>query len=434
MSIYSAMYSGVSGLAAQSAKFAAISDNISNSSTVGYKRSGVQFSTLVTSASSPGSYSAGGVQADLHTEVSRGGIVQATNSATDMAISGRGFFVVSNRSAAVNGEAPSYMLTRSGAFRVDENGNLHNTAGYFLQGWKLGPDGKVVGGEPSRTSFTGLETVNLSSITGLAKATTQIDFAANLPASQTGKTPPAQPFSTSVDYYTPLGGTGRLTLEWAPQSAANEWNLTIYDGTTSLGTANIVFNGNTATSGPPGSLNTMSEVGASPTLDVDAATGSIKLDVNGQPIVVNLGRPNQTGGLTQWGDDYVPTKINKDGASYAPLERVEIGDDGVMTAIYKNGLRQAVYQIPVADVTNPDGLRRMDGNAFQVSRESGDYYLWDAGSGKAGAVDGAALEASNVDIAEELTSIIETQRAYSSNAKIIQTADEMLDEVSRLMR
>ncbi|MFM2045923.1 MAG: flagellar hook protein FlgE, partial [Pseudomonadota bacterium] len=90
--------------------------------------------------------------------------------------------------------------------------------------------------------------------------------------------------------------------------------------------------------------------------------------------------------------------------------------------------------LPVADVTNPDGLRRLDGNAFQVSRESGDMYLWDAGSGPAGTMNGGALEASNVDIAEELTSIIETQRAYSSNAKIIQTADEMLDEVTRLMR
>ncbi|WP_162937681.1 flagellar hook protein FlgE [Indioceanicola profundi] len=431
MSIFSAMNSGVSGLAAQSAKFGAISDNISNSSTVGYKRTGVQFSTLVTTSSTPGSYSAGGVMADLRTEVSRQGIVTSSLSSTDMAISGRGFFVVNTKA---NGEDSNFQLTRSGSFRVDENGNLRNTAGHYLQGWRLNEQGEVAGGEPSRTSFGTLETVNLSSITGLVKPTSEIDFAANLPANRTGPTGTGGSFSTSVDYFTRLGFTSRVTLEWEPSTAsANQWTLRMRDvNGANIGEVNLQFADGSG-SVPAGTLETIS-AGAVPPAAVDAADGSMTITVDGQPITVNFGRTGETGGLTQWGDQYVPTKINKDGAGYAPLERVEVGDDGVMTAVYRNGLRQAVYRIPMADVTNPDGLRRMDGNAFQISRESGDIYLWDAGTGTAGTVNGGALEASNVDIAEELTSIIETQRAYSSNAKIIQTADEMLDEVTRLMR
>lgn len=433
MSIFSALNSGVSGLAAQSAKFGAISDNISNSSTIGYKRTGVQFSTLVTANATPGTYSAGGVMADLKTQVSRQGIVQTSASATDLAISGRGFFVVSSQPDGQGEGASNKRLTRAGSFSVDENGNLKNTAGFFLQGWRLDEQGQVPGGDPSRTSFGTLETVNLSSITGLVKPTSRIDFAANLPASRTGQTPAAPSFSTSVDYFTRLGFTSRVTLEWQPSTVPNQWTLSLDDvNGNQLGAFQLDFHDGSA--GPAGTLNTITAVGATPPGSVDNANGTISVTVDNQPITLSLGRSGATGGLTQWGDEYVPTKINKDGASYAPLERVEIGDDGVMTAIYRNGLRQAVYKMPLADVTNADGLRRMDGNAYQVSRESGDFYLWDAGTGTAGTISGGALEASNVDIAEELTSIIETQRAYSSNAKIIQTADQMLDEVSRLMR
>jgi len=436
MSIYSAMNSGVSGLAAQSAKFGAISDNISNSSTVGYKRSGVQFATLVTTSSAPGTYSAGGVVADLRTEVSRQGHVTTSTSATDMAISGRGFFVVADRSAAEAGQTQNHLLTRSGSFRVDENGNLRNAAGYFLQGWRLNDRGALGTPGPSRTDFNNLQTVNLASITGLARATTRIDFAANLPAGSTGRT--SQPFSTTVDYFSPLGFTEKLSMEWQPGTTPNQWTLNFRDGdNAALGQVTLRFYSGTETgadTGPAGSLRDIQAVAGSAPTAVDTDRGTVTVTIDNQPITVFLGRPGETDGLTQWGDEYVPTKINKDGAGYAPLERVEVGDDGVMTAIYRNGLRQAVYRIPLADVTNPDGLRRMDGNAFKVSRESGDYYLWDAQSGTAGTISGSALEASNVDIAEELTSIIETQRAYSSNAKIIQTADEMLDEVSRLMR
>lgn len=431
MSIYSAMNSGVAGLAAQSTKFSAISDNISNSSTIGYKRSDVQFSTLVTSTSIPGSYSAGGLQTDVRSEVTIQGTVQSTSTSTDLAISGSGFFVVSDSDGGDVTQSAQMLLTRSGSFRVDEEGNLVNAAGYYLQGWPLDTDGTVAGGEPSRTSFTSLETVNLADITGMAQATTTIDFSANLPASSTGQTPAASSFSTSIDYFTPLGFTQQLTLEWQPATTDNRWTLNIKnDAGTTIGTINMSFSDGLTSTLPAGTLATMT----SATTGVTVSGGTISLSVDGQPIEINMGDIGQTGGLSQWGDEYVPSKITKDGASYASLDRVEVGEDGIVTAIYGNGLRQAVYQLPLATVINADGLTSVAGNAYKISRESGDVYLWDAGSGSTGTISGGALEASNVDIAEELTSIIETQRAYSSCAKIIQTADEMLEEISMLMR
>ncbi len=431
MSIYSAMNSGVSGLAAQSTKFGAISDNISNSSTIGYKRSDVQFSTLVTSSSIPGSYSAGGLQTDVRSETSIQGPVQNTSTSTDLAISGSGFFVVGTSAGGDVTKSAEKLLTRSGSFRVDEQGNLVNAAGYYLQGWPLDSNGKVSGGEPSRTSFTSLQTVNLAEITGMAQATSSIEFAANLPASATGQTPAGSSFSTSIDYFTPLGFTKQLTLEWQPSTVANQWRLNIKDNAgASIGTVNMTFSNGIGSTLPAGTLSSMTSGSAG----VTVAGGTISLSVGGQPIAIKMGDIGRTGGLTQWGDQYVPSKITKDGASYASLDRVQVGKDGVVTAIYGNGLRQSVYQLPLATVINPDGLSRVAGNAYKISRESGDVYLWDSGSGSTGTISGGALESSNVDIAKELTSIIETQRAYSSCAKIIQTADEMLEQISMLMR
>lgn len=435
MTIYSAMNSGVAGLAAQSTKFGAISDNISNSSTVGYKRTDVQFATMVTSTTIPGSYSAGGLQTNVRSETTIQGTVQSTSTSTDLAISGSGFFVVSSAATDDVTKASEKLLTRSGSFRVDEQGNLVNAAGYFLQGWPLDSNGKVAGGEPSRTSFTSLQTVNLAEITGMAQPTTAITFAANLPASSTSQTQVSAPFSTSIDYFTPLGFTKQLDMQWVPKPAttttnaagatvttpSNEWTLNIIDGGSVLQSVTIKFNdGITAT--PAGRIASITP----------ATNGIVSVTTTaGQKLNIDIG---QAGSLTQWGDQYVPSKISKDGASYASLDRVQVGEDGIVTAIYGNGLRQAVYQLPLATVINADGLTSVAGNAYKVSRESGDIYLWDSGSGSTGTISGGALEASNVDIAKELTSIIETQRAYSSCAKIIQTADEMLEQISMLMR
>lgn len=424
MSVLGAMRAGVSGLQAQAMKFGALADNISNSSTIGYKRADVQFTTLVTQAATSSEYTSGGVRPSVRMDVSSAGSLITSSSTTDLAIGGGGFFVVAD---SANSPNAAYALTRAGSFAIDKNGDLVNSAGYYLQGYALNSDGSTVVANPSQDSFADLETINVASLGFAGAPTTTIDFAANLPMQLTGTGTPTAPLQTSVTYYDPLGNARRMTLEWQPDAAVeNQWTLNIvdYDGT-SLGTVDYVFNATGANAGTPASIVTA----------LPFANGMASLTtVDGQTIDLRLGEVNSLNGVVQFVGDYSPNRINIDGAQVGELLRVDIGEDGIVTAVFNNGQRTPVYKVPLANVTNPNGLVSEDGNTFRLSQDAGTMRLWDAGSGPAGDVISGALEASNVDIAEELTELIQTQRAYSSNAKIFQTGDEMLQELTNLKR
>jgi len=158
------------------------------------------------------------------------------------------------------------------------------------------------------------------------------------------------------------------------------------------------------------------------------------LNLQHGPVDIFIGRPGEFEGMTQLAAPFSPTAVTKDGAPIGDLQSVEIDERGFMQAIYDTGFRRTLYQIPVGDVPNLDGLRALDGQAFSVSGDSGSLYLWDAGTGPVGSVSGFALMESTTDIASELTDLIETQRAYSSSAKIVQPVDEMLQETTNLKR
>jgi flagellar hook protein FlgE len=425
MSVLGAMRAGVSGLQAQSMKFGALADNISNSSTIGYKRADVQFTTMVTQAATGTEYTSGGVRPAVRMDVSSAGSLITSSSTTDLAIGGGGFFVVSNN--AGGGADTTYALTRAGSFAIDKNGDLVNSAGFYLQGYALNSDGTTAIPNPSQDSFADLQTINVASLGFAGAPTTVVDFAANLPMQLTGTGTPVASLQTSVTYYDPLGNARRMTLEWQPDTAVeNQWTLNIldYDGT-SIGTVDYVFNATGANAGTPASIVTA--------LPFAGGVASLTT-VNGQSIDLRLGEVNSLNGVVQFVGDYSPNRINIDGAQVGELLRVDIGEDGIVTAVFSNGQRTPVYKIPLANVTNPNGLVSEDGNTFRLSQEAGTMRLWDAGKGPAGEVISGALEASNVDIAEELTELIQTQRAYSSNAKIFQTGDEMLQELTNLKR
>ena len=162
MSIFGAMFSGVTGLNAQSQALGIIADNISNMNTVGYKGTTAQFMTLVTQAASRTRYTPGGVSASPAQSIDRQGLLQSSTSKTDIAVAGRGFFVV-NQLSAGNGQ---FLFTRAGSFNPDQNGNLVNTAGYFLQGWPL-TNGSTL---PTNTStLTSLTAINVAGISGSAR-------------------------------------------------------------------------------------------------------------------------------------------------------------------------------------------------------------------------------------------------------------------------
>ena len=153
-----------------------------------------------------------------------------------------------------------------------------------------------------------------------------------------------------------------------------------------------------------------------------------------QQIDINLGNLGTIDGITSFGGDYTPSLIERDGAQFGSLDRVEVAEDGMVSAIFNNGQVRPIYRVPVVDFVNPNGLLPVTGNAFQVTVDAGAFYMWDPGVGPAGTIAGSSLENSTVDIAEEFSNMIIAQRSYSSNARIIQTADEMLQEITNLKR
>ena len=230
MSLYGALFSGVSGLVAQSSAMGAISDNITNVSTVGYKNTAVSFQTLVTKQTSTTFYSAGGVQSKPLQATDVQGLLQASTSQTDISISGNGFFVVNE--ANVPTVSDQFLYTRSGAFTMDNEGYLKNSAGFFLQGWPTQSDGTVKVANPNAgttianqniisTDF--LSTINLNRVGGTASSTENIAIGANLPSNDTvGVT-----HRTDVQFFDTLGNANTVSIVYTKPSADNEWKMSI---------------------------------------------------------------------------------------------------------------------------------------------------------------------------------------------------------------
>lgn len=238
MSLYGALYSGVSGLTAQSSAMGAISDNITNVSTVGYKNTKINFQTLVTKQTSSTFYSAGGVQSSPRQAVDVQGLLQASTSQTDIAISGGGFYVVNSANQPTLNDP--YYYTRAGSFKQDSEGFLSNASGYYLQAWPTDASGNVIPANDSLTatnlnviSTDYLETVNLSRVAGSAAATTEISIGANLPANAVV----GDSHKTDVQFFDSLGEARSMSFSYT-KTADNTWDVTAQppQGTSTLST------------------------------------------------------------------------------------------------------------------------------------------------------------------------------------------------------
>ena len=228
MSLFGAMTSGVSGLAAQSSALGAIADNITNVNTVGYKNTKTDFQSLVTKQASATFHSAGGVQARPLQLNDVQGLLQETTSKTDIGVSGAGYFVVNESSTpSVNSE---FLFTRAGSFYQDKEGFLRNTAGLYLQAWptdSMGnailPPGSNAGQSNSNIISTNyLQTINLSRIGGTASPTSRISIGANLPAdANTGAS-----HEMDVQFFDSLGTPNGVSFEYI-KKGANEWELKV---------------------------------------------------------------------------------------------------------------------------------------------------------------------------------------------------------------
>jgi flagellar hook protein FlgE len=440
MSLFGAMTSGVSGLSAQSSAMGAIADNITNVNTVGYKQTHVDFQTLVTQQASQTRYSAGGVQARPQAGVAAQGLLQGSTSQTDLAISGDGFFLVNE--ASVPGGNDQYLYTRAGSFKPDAQGYLRNTAGYYLQGWPTDALGDITlpsgstAGMPNQNIISPdfLETVNLNRVNGTAAATTRIGLGANLPAADAIGTT----HGIDVQFFDTLGNAHAASFTFT-KLAANQWSLsvapppgattvTLYDAAGNVydpANAAIDF----ATDGTPAVFGVarMSVTGFT--------NGAGDMDGTDSPSVsLDFGTVGQNNGMTQFGSGFSPTFIEQDGARFGNFSGVDIGEDGLVYALFENGERRPIYRLPAATFTNPDGLAAVGGNAWHATEESGNPTLRQADDGRAGRLVQSSLESSTVDIGDEFTRMIVVQRAYSAATRIISTADEMLEELVRIKR
>jgi flagellar hook protein FlgE len=560
MSINSAMLAGVSGLLANSSSLAAISDNIANVNTVGYKRSSANFSSMVTSQSKNGSYSAGGTSAKTHQFISQQGLSQATSSNLDLSISGSGFFVTTEKPEGLTA-TDTRSFTRAGSFQLDNLGYLQNDAGLYLQGWLADPVTGLITTDPSDLSR--LSSINVATVGGAAEKTTRAGINANLRSEQTvsaaanakvtkssvPETPAATPavdytvsyspsgvgnqysvsvsragtvVSTGTATYDPTtgaltgyvptgasapvttltsggqtvdladlgmttkadavaagaydpatnsmsdyaldptkgvkpdfeiqvpvsdskGGQRTITLSLIKGPGPNEWYAELRakpgdldnnaNGLISSGKITFTTDGKLASTG--GLFGTTSPTSISIGASDPAATGTGPrwadgLGIDSQDIQIDLA--NAAGGLTQFNSQSVVQSVNTNGTAFGNLTNIEVDDQGYVSAIFDNGVTRRIAQVAIATFSNPDGLKAVNGNAYRVTNESGNYSLKAPGEGGAGVIAPSTLEASTVDLSTEFTGLITTQRAYSACSKIITTADQMLEELLSIKR
>jgi flagellar hook protein FlgE len=391
MSLFSALGTSVSGMNAQSSYLSAIGDNIANSSTVGYKDASTQFETVL-GEQTPGSYSSGGVLAQTSYGVTTQGTLTATTSSTDLAISGNGFFVVTN-----GGTGGDY-LTRAGSFTPDPDGNLVNTAGYTLMGYAIGPDG---------TASTTLSPVNVSSTKLQAVASTTGTISGNLPSSDaSGKTE-----STTATLYDSSGTAITADLSYV-NNGDGTWTVSATNAAdqSSIGSTTLSFDASGQYAG-----------GSPLTLSVPQTSGS----TTNNTVTLDMSS------MTSLAAAFASTP-NITGSAPSSLSTVSVSTDGTLTGVYGSGAKAVLYDIPIATVTSPNNLANVSGNVYQLSETSGSMTLQTAGTGSAGKIEGDNLEASTVDLATELTNMIVAQRSYEANSKVLQAASDLLSKLNQL--
>jgi flagellar hook protein FlgE len=381
---------GLSGVNAHATSLEAISQNIANTQTTGYKRARVDFASLVTNLAPEGGIEGGGVRANARTVFSEQGAISRTGSPTDIAISGDGFFVVADSPDA----SATVSFTRSGGFSILEDGLLANEAGLILRGAPVDDNGNASVG-----SLSALEAININRIPGLAAATSEITFAGNLSSTA----PTGSVLSQNVQIFDADGAARNLALTFTAAGAgAFDVVAAFTDGAQeTVASGSLVFD-------------------ASGRIDSASSSFPFAFSVNaGQSIDLNASSLTLGPGASQF------TTASVDGAALGDLSGVAISRDGRVQAQFANGLSRDIYQIAIANFTNAEGLEQGESSTWSLTTQAGDVSLDIPQTGRAGAIESSALEVSAVDIGQEFSTLIETQRAYSANTQIITIADEL---------
>jgi flagellar hook protein FlgE len=441
MGIFDALTTAVAGLQSQSFALQNISGNIANSQTVGYKETDTAFQDLVSQAAI-GEQTAGGVFASSLASNSVQGTIQSASVATDMAIDGNGWFVVAQPSGSA-GTTPSFddvnYYTRRGDFQLNQDGYLVNGAGYYLMGIPVSP----ATGDPESSVP---EVLQFNNNFLPAQATSTIGYQANLPSTPSSGVLDTADFTVnplvagtgtvvgndastftsqslaggSVTAYDSEGNPVNVQLRWAQTASSatsSSWQLFYQSDTTATGTQVAWQNvGTTFTFNSSGQLTSPT----SPTLAVSGLT------VNGDDVgnvTLNFG----TAGLTQFASATNSVQVNgltQNGFTAGQMQSLSVDSQGQVVGAFSNGQTIPLADITLATFNGQDSLAPLNGEAYEATPESGNPIY-----GATGTVVGSSLEASNVDIATQFSQLIVAQQAYSANARVMTTADQMIQSL-----
>jgi flagellar hook protein FlgE len=447
MSLFGAMNTAISGLNAQAAAFTNISDNVANSQTVGYKGVGTSFQDYLTTSNAT-TNSSGSVVAKPEYQNNIQGTVAQSNNPLALAISGQGFFPISMPTGGTAGSAtfsPLPYYTRAGDFQLDKSGYVINSAGGYLNGWKV----DQATGEVNRNE---LAPVQISQSQFNPVASTEVTLSANLPGTLPTGTDPNTPISSQINIYDALGAAHSVQLTWTKTTAGslNDWTVAINvpddktggTGVPARGGAEVKFG--TQTTGdniPAGTVGGL----ANPTNGVTITTGALgqpakmtfttNFGSGDQPVTLNLGNFGSSAGLTQYaGATYALHGLTQNGTPPGSFSSISTTSAGEINVNYDNGQVRTVARVPVVTFSSPDSLQRQNGQAFTTTVGSGNPIASDAGTNGAGNLITGSTEGSNVDIAQQFSNLIVAQRSYSANTKLVTTADEMLQQTLDMKR
>jgi len=448
MGIFGALNSAVSGLRAQSKALENIAGNIANSQTTAFKRVDTSFADLVgNSAANVRSQTSGSVLASSRATNTVQGAVEASGTATHMAINGDGYFVVQEKTSEVDGNAVfagQDIYSRRGDFSLDKQGYFVNGSGHFLKGFSIDPStGNVQGSVP--------EVIQINNDFLPAEATTEVSYRANLPSSpltasgsatldvgligsdiaETDETTFLESTISAgaITVYDANGSPTNVQMRWAKVGTGPDtWNLYYLSDSTATGAAT---KWTLAQDTVPATIDFEFDAAGNLTTPAGASVDIGGVSVDGTTIgdlAFNYG----TGGLTQFDDPNgiaQVTYLQQNGSAPGELVDIAVTEAGRVVANYTNGKTVEIAEIPLVYFNADAQLKRVDGGGFQATAESGVAII-----GANGAIIGEALEASNTDIADEFSKLIVTQQAYSANTRIITTSDEMLKEALSMVR
>ncbi len=453
------LFSGVSGLKNHQTRMDVVGHNISNVNTYGYKTQRVTFQDMLSqtmSGASKPEENRGGVnpkQVGLGMTIASidriftQGSLQTTGNQTDVAISGDGFFVVAD------GDKKYY--TRAGTFGLDKDGTLVNPAnGLKVQGWMATTDAN---GQKVVRANGAVEDIIVPVYSKIdAKETNNIRYKCNLD-SRSGIVPPgaeskaraSAAITTTIDTYDNLGATHRLTMmfwktgfnQWTASAAMTDANsqvtLDVNAGAGQQNNANPSSRINLRFS-PDGKLISVGDASSPDELNQGILTVNANYRVEGDPnvrrIALNLGEAGIISGITQFSSTSTTKAVEQDGYAMGYMESFNIDNSGIITGVYSNGVKQNIGQMAMAVFTNPQGLEAAGENLFEVSNNSGLANIGAAAEAGRGKMVAGTLEMSNVDLSDQFTDMIVTQRGFQANSRSITTADQMLQELLSLKR